>query len=85
MTNLYDKISWLEPDQQESNFYLVKIKCICNIVSINLEIISTERVLSEDDFILGNLDVSGFYRVNYDINNWNLIIKQLLINKDVML
>ena len=37
----------------------------------------------DDSFILANLDFSGFYRVNYDENNWMLIIKQLKTNKQV--
>ena len=29
------------------------------------------------DWIIGNLKHAGFYRVNYDENNWNLLINQL--------
>ncbi|RNA03939.1 Aminopeptidase N, partial [Brachionus plicatilis] len=32
------------------------------------------------DWVIGNLKFSGFYRVNYDVENWNLIIKQLYDN-----
>lgn len=32
---------------------------------------------SPSDWVIGNLKFSGFYRVNYDSENWNLIIKQL--------
>ncbi len=35
------------------------------------------------DYILANLEFSGFYRVNYDSNNWNAIIKQLIDNHEV--
>ena len=31
----------------------------------------------KDSWVLGNLGHSGFYRVNYDPDTWNLIIKQL--------
>jgi aminopeptidase N len=31
----------------------------------------------ESDWIIGNLHHSGFYRVNYDNNNWNKLIEQL--------
>jgi aminopeptidase N len=29
------------------------------------------------DWIIGNIKHSGFYRVNYDSENWNLLINQL--------
>jgi hypothetical protein len=32
---------------------------------------------NETDWVIGNIKHSGFYRVNYDLNNWNLLIKQL--------
>ena len=34
-------------------------------------------------YILGNLEMCGFYRVNYDESNWDKIIKQLKHDKDV--
>ena len=36
-----------------------------------------ENRIEKDNFVLANLDVSGFYRVMYDENNLNLIILQL--------
>ena len=44
-------------------------------------IIELENKLEKNDFVLANLDAHGFYRINYDDKNWNLISKQLL--KDV--
>ena len=35
------------------------------------------KTLESDNFILANLDVAGYFRVNYDENNWNNIVKQL--------
>ncbi|XP_078000487.1 aminopeptidase N-like [Glandiceps talaboti] len=32
---------------------------------------------SDNTWILGNVDLAGFYRVNYDLENWNRIIDQL--------
>ncbi len=43
------------------------------------------KPLKDNDFILGNTRVSGFYRVNYEDDNWNKIIKQLQSKKDVRL
>ena len=31
----------------------------------------------ESNWIIGNIKHSGFYRVNYDLENWNLLINQL--------
>ena len=39
--------------------------------------------LNGNDFILANLEVSGFYRVNYDESNWEKLISQLLNYKEV--
>lgn len=36
-----------------------------------------ETTFRSDSWIIGNLQHSGFYRVNYDQHNWNLLIKQL--------
>jgi hypothetical protein len=47
------------------------------------KIIQLKKPLSSDGYILGNLDVSGFYRINYDNQSWNNIAKQLTDNKDV--
>ena len=46
-------------------------------------IIQLKKPLTSDGFILANLDVSGFYRINYDEQSWLNIIKQLNNNKDV--
>lgn len=33
--------------------------------------------MSQNDYLLGNLDAAGYFRVNYDSKNWENIIKQL--------
>ena len=39
--------------------------------------------MKSNNFILANLDVAGFFRVNYEPDNWNKIIEQLNKRKDV--
>lgn len=48
-----------------------------------LEIIKLPRELNQNSFILANLDGFGFFRVNYDEHNWNMILEQLSRNRQV--
>lgn len=34
-------------------------------------------MISGDSWILANINVTGFYRVNYDLGNWERLIAQL--------
>jgi aminopeptidase N len=49
------------------------------IVTINLPIDT-----AENDWIIGNLKHAGFYRVNYDSKSWDLLIKQLNDDHDLI-
>lgn len=49
----------------------------------NLETIPLSRALGADDFLIANLDMAGFYRVNYDTQNWRNIIRQLKNHRQV--
>ncbi|KAM4678419.1 thyrotropin-releasing hormone-degrading ectoenzyme [Discoglossus pictus] len=40
--------------------------------------------LDENNWILGNIDQIGYFRVNYDIRNWRLLIDQLMRNSEVI-
>ena len=45
--------------------------------------IELAKPLGENDFILANIQAMGFYRINYDEENWEKIVKQLINKKDV--
>ncbi|CAG2168745.1 unnamed protein product, partial [Oppiella nova] len=42
--------------------------------------IKDEDIPNNDEWIIANLQEVGYYRVNYDTNNWKLIIRQLVSN-----
>ena len=39
--------------------------------------------IAEDKYFIGNNEVYGYYRVNYDVENWNKIINALMSNYEV--
>ena len=39
---------------------------------------SINGVITEANWILFNIQQTGYYRINYDISNWQLIIDQLM-------
>lgn len=39
--------------------------------------ITVDSLPSEDKWVIFNIQETGYYRVNYDENNWNLLIQQL--------
>lgn len=47
--------------------------------------IETHRVghIDEKTWLLGNINQTGYFRVNYDLHNWRLLIQQLMINPTV--
>ena len=40
--------------------------------------------IAEDKYFIGNNEVYGYYRVNYDVENWNKIIDALMSNYEVI-
>ncbi|KAE8615641.1 hypothetical protein XENTR_v10008572 [Xenopus tropicalis] len=40
--------------------------------------------LDESNWVLGNLDQIGYFRVNYDVRNWRLLTDQLMRNSEVI-
>jgi hypothetical protein len=82
---LWNKVQWILPNETNSKktsflsfkinqMYLFRFK----------EVLQLAKPLGADDFILANIDVAGFYRINYDTENWNKIIRQLMTNKNVI-
>ncbi|XP_069758954.1 thyrotropin-releasing hormone-degrading ectoenzyme-like [Narcine bancroftii] len=79
-----------------NNSYLWKIPL--TIAVGNLSHISTEAMiwinnktehhqinkLDESSWFLGNLNQTGYFRVNYDLRNWRLLIEQLMIKPKVI-
>ncbi|XP_023682625.1 thyrotropin-releasing hormone-degrading ectoenzyme [Paramormyrops kingsleyae] len=41
-------------------------------------------LMDESMWLLGNINQTGYFRVNYDLQNWKLLIKQLLKNPTVI-
>ena len=46
-------------------------------------VIKLEKPLKDDGFILANLDVAGFFRINYDSKSWDNIVQQLINDRTV--
>ncbi|KAF7645481.1 hypothetical protein LDENG_00203890, partial [Lucifuga dentata] len=46
----------------------------------------THRIgqMDEETWLLGNINQTGYFRVNYDLHNWNLLIQQLHINPQII-
>ncbi|XP_026071988.1 aminopeptidase N-like [Carassius auratus] len=45
---------------------------------------SYEPMKTETDWLLANLNVTGYYRVNYDPQNWERLLKQLTTNHKII-
>ena len=79
-TNETNKYKWYIPftytTSNELNFNFeskpIWLKPNDSLITITLN--NTDQ----DQWIIGNIKHSGFYRVNYDESNWNLLIKQLI-------
>ncbi|XP_066580023.1 thyrotropin-releasing hormone-degrading ectoenzyme [Amia ocellicauda] len=41
-------------------------------------------LMDEDTWLLGNINQTGYFRVNYDLQNWRLLIEQLLREPEII-
>lgn len=39
--------------------------------------------MDDNTWLLGNINQTGYFRVNYDLQNWKLLIQQLHANPEV--
>nr|XP_053651164.1 aminopeptidase N-like [Cherax quadricarinatus] len=46
--------------------------------------LSVQALPSKEQWVIFNLQRTGYYRVNYDLHNWDLIIQQLLLDFTVI-
>ncbi|XP_051974431.1 thyrotropin-releasing hormone-degrading ectoenzyme-like [Xyrauchen texanus] len=40
--------------------------------------------MNRDTWLLGNINQTGYFRVNYDLHNWRLLIQQLMTNPTII-
>jgi aminopeptidase N len=86
-TEEYDKKRWYVPFTYttqtnprfsfESKTYWMKPESDNDEINIPIETVSGGGSNLASVWVLGNVEFSGFYRVNYDIVSWGLLINQL--------
>ncbi|KAL0968053.1 hypothetical protein UPYG_G00261690 [Umbra pygmaea] len=64
-------IKWMEAGVVQKEIWLLKKK-------------DKNNMLTSDQWVLANLNVTGYYRVNYDIGNWERLLAQLSTNHQVI-
>ncbi|XP_076012190.1 aminopeptidase N-like isoform X2 [Genypterus blacodes] len=62
-------IKWMKSGEEQQQYWLLEKTAI-----------HTEMRVSGEDWVLGNTNVSGFFRVNYDHDNWERLLS--LLNTD---
>ncbi|KAJ8344161.1 hypothetical protein SKAU_G00314900 [Synaphobranchus kaupii] len=69
----YIPIRWMKSGVPQGQFWL-----LTDIVTNNIMIVTGA------DWVLANINVTGYYRVNYDLDNWNRLLVQLDSNHQVI-
>uniref|UniRef100_A0A3Q2PAI7 Aminopeptidase n=1 Tax=Fundulus heteroclitus TaxID=8078 RepID=A0A3Q2PAI7_FUNHE len=62
-------ITWIKSGASEQQYWL-----------LNKEATNTELVIGAADWLVANINMKGFYRVNYDEENWDRLIAKLSSN-----
>ena len=44
---------------------------------------AVQGIPDSETWLLANINQTGFYRVNYDVTNWNMLTQQLLTDHTV--
>ncbi|KAJ8249447.1 hypothetical protein GJAV_G00235020 [Gymnothorax javanicus] len=65
----YIPIKWLKAGVAQDQYWLLTDKG----TNKNMRV-------TGDDWVLANLNATGYYRVNYDLNNWNRLLAQLNVD-----
>ncbi|XP_074126629.1 thyrotropin-releasing hormone-degrading ectoenzyme isoform X3 [Sminthopsis crassicaudata] len=92
---IYDSRARLRTTEFGNSSYLWQIPL--TIVLGNRSHISSETIiwvsnksehhritLNKESWLLGNINQTGYFRVNYDLRNWRLLIDQLMQNHEVL-
>ncbi|XP_067293180.1 aminopeptidase N [Pseudorasbora parva] len=66
-------INWMKADVKQSRFWLLERTAFHN-----------EMKTTGNEWVLVNLNITGYYRVNYDTENWERLLNQLTENHEVI-
>ncbi|XP_036399366.1 aminopeptidase N-like [Megalops cyprinoides] len=69
----YVPIPWMKTAVEQEHYWLLQKTAT-----------HTPMKTTGADWVLANLNVSGYYRVNYDIANWERLLNQLSVNHQVI-
>uniref|UniRef100_A0A4W4DMG9 Aminopeptidase n=1 Tax=Electrophorus electricus TaxID=8005 RepID=A0A4W4DMG9_ELEEL len=71
-------IKWMKGGLEQDRLWLLRKADLC-VVNTN-KFHSPHFTIHRDEWVLANLNVSGYYRVNYDLENWEKLLNQLNSN-----